>query len=134
MKSWQAGSKTQKPHEIKSNPKTKNKGRKSHIINHLIFIFMKKQKIYVSLNETPEAAAVETAAQTVENVIPTETQNNETANEAETVTAPEAETTPTAAAEHTTQADTTQTTIPQPQKKRKRLKSCKNALMLNLPD
>jgi hypothetical protein len=73
---------------------------------------MKKEKIYVSLKETAQAAAVETAAaQTVE----TETQNNETAAEAETQTAPEAETTPTAAAAHTPeQAATTQTT-PQPQ-------------------
>ena len=67
---------------------------------------MKKQKIYVSLNETPEAAAVETAAQNIE---------TETVNENGTP-----ETTTTAVAEHAPEAETptapeTQNTAPQPQ-------------------
>jgi len=66
---------------------------------------MKKQKIYVSLNETPEAAAVETAAQNIE---------TETVNENGTP-----ETTPTAQAEHTPETETptaaTTQTVPQPQ-------------------
>ena len=87
---------------------------------------MKNQKKHVANEATPEAAAVETAAQNIEtetvnvNGTPetTPTAAAEHTPEAETPTAPETQnTTPTAAAEQVpTQAAATQTTQPQPQK------------------
>ncbi|MDR0205798.1 MAG: hypothetical protein LBI45_00835, partial [Bacteroidales bacterium] len=86
---------------------------------------MKKGKFNVANDATPQAAAVEIAAQNKETETVNENGTPETTptaaaehtHEAETQTAPEAETTPTAQAEHTpTQAATTQTPDPQPQR------------------